>query len=226
MYKEDIITTLANTGFMEDPKFINAYDKCVKAANNRLISDSYTIRWRIHTLIWAAKYASKLEGDFVEFGGGFGLFSSAIYEYLNFKEIDKNYYILDSFEGLKSENLLDVEVSAYNNYKKYGNWYEEMVAKFSEFSNMVIIPGYVPESLPKLKTEKVCFVSIDFNCVEPESAALEFIWDKLVKGGIIIFDDYGFPGHQYQKNAHDKFAEKHNCLIYTCPTGQGILIKS
>lgn len=226
MYKEDIITTMASTGFMTDPKFIRAYSKCEQSDNNRLISSSYTIRWRIHTLIWAAKYASKLEGDFVEFGGGFGLFSSAIYEYLNFQEIDKKYYLLDSFEGLKDKNLLPEEISSLNNYKRFGNWYDEIKQKFSSFENMIIVPGYVPDTLTEIKSDKVCFVSIDFNCMEPERDALEFIWGKLVKGGIIIFDDYAFPGHHNQKNSHDKFAEENNCLIYTCPTGQGILIKS
>jgi len=226
MYKEDIITTMASTGFMTDPKFISAYSKCEESDNNRLISSTYTIRWRIHTLIWAAKYASKLEGDFVEFGGGFGLFSSAIYDYLNFQEIDKKYYLLDSFEGLRDENLLPEEISSLKNYKRFGNWYEEIKQKFSKFENMVIVPGYVPDTLTEIKSDKVCFVSIDFNCMEPERDALEFIWGKLVKGGIIIFDDYAFPGHHNQKNSHDKFAEENNCLIYTCPTGQGILIKS
>jgi hypothetical protein len=226
MYKEDIITTLASTEFMNDSKFIDSYQKCVLAANNRLISDAYTIKWRIHTLIWAAKYASKLEGDFVEFGGGFGLFSSAIYEYLEFEKINKKYYLLDSFEGLKNENLLDIELSALNNYRQYGNWYEEVKNKFKDFENMIIIPGYIPDTLNELKVDKVAFVSIDFNCVKPEKDALEFIWDKVVDGGIIIFDDYGFPGHQNQKSSHDNFAKEKNCLIYTCPTGQGILIKS
>jgi len=226
MYKEDIITTMASTEFMTDPKFVSAYNKCEQSDNNRLISSSYTIRWRIHTLIWAAKYASKLEGDFVEFGGGFGLFSSAIYEYLNFNNIDKKYYLLDSFEGLKDKNLFPEEISSLNNYKRFGNWYEEVKQKFNSFDNMVIIPGYVPDTLTEIKTDKVCFVSIDFNCMEPEKDALKFIWDKLVKGGIIIFDDYAFPGHHNQKKSHDKFAEENNCLIYTCPTGQGILIKS
>lgn len=226
MYQEDIIATSANTDFMSEDKFIMAYNKCVEADNNRLISKSYTIKWRIHTLIWAAKYASKLEGDFIDFGGGFGLFSSAIYEYLDFKNINKKYYLVDSFEGLKDENLLKEEKRALDNYRRWGNWYHEIVEKFCEFENMVIIPGYVPDTLLKIETDKISFCSIDFNCVEPESHALNFIWDKIVKGGIIVFDDYGFPGHHHQKNSHDNFAKKHDCLIYTCPTGQGILIKS
>lgn len=226
MYTEDIISTAASTGFMEDPKFIKAYKKCIEADNGRLLPGGYSIRWRIQTLIWAAKYASKLEGDFVDFGGGFGLFSSAIYEYLKFDSINKNYYLLDSFQGLQDRNLLPIETRALDNYKRFGNYYEEVIEKFKEYSSMTIVPGYVPETLSELKVGKACFVSIDFNCVEPEREALKFIWDRVVKGGIIIFDDYGFPGHEAQKLSHDEFAQSKDCLIYTCPTGQGILIKS
>lgn len=226
MYTEDIISTAANTGFMTDQKFIDAYQKCADADGGRLLPNNYSIRWRIQTLIWAANYASKLEGDFVDFGGGFGLFSSAIYSYLEFEKIDKRYFLLDSFQGLEDKNLLPTEERAFNNYVRFGNYYEEVKERFKEFKNMTIIPGYIPDTLSKLDTDRVCFASIDFNCVEPEKEALEFIWDKVIKGGIIIFDDYGFPGHEPQKLSHDKFAEENNCLIYTCPTGQGILIKS
>ena len=226
MYTEDIISTAANTGFMQDQKFIDAYSKCVEADKGRLLPGEYSIRWRIQTLLWAAKYASKLEGDFVDFGGGFGLFSSAIYEYLKFDNLSKKYYLLDSFEGLQDKNLLPVETRALENYKRFGSYYEEVKEKFKEFKKMTIIQGFVPETLSELNVDKVCFVSIDFNCVEPEKEALSFIWDKVVKGGIIIFDDYGFPGHDPQKLSHDEFAQSKDCLIYTCPTGQGILIKS
>lgn len=226
MYQEDIISTQANTDFMRDEIFVKAYNATERAASNRLISSSYTIKWRIHTLIWAAKHASNIQGDFVDFGGGFGLFSSAIIEYLNFSKLNKTYYIIDSFEGLKNSNLLAQEMRALQNYKQYGNWYKEVEERFKPYKNVKIIPGYVPEVLSELNVGEVSFVSIDFNCLDPEKAALKFIWDKVVKGGIIIFDDYAFPGHEPQKNAHDEFARSQNCMIYTCPTGQGILIKS
>ena len=225
-YQEDIIATKANTDFMKNEMFIKAYKETERADSNRLISSSYTIKWRIHTLIWAAKYASKLQGDFVDFGGGFGLFSSAIFEYLQFSKLDKTYYIIDSFEGLKDSNLLPQELPALHNYKRFGNWHNEVKERFNSHKNVKIIPGYVPEVLSDLDIGEVSFVSIDFNCLEPEKAALEFIWSKLIKGGIIVFDDYAFPGHEPQKDSHDEFAKMHDCLIYTCPTGQGILIKS
>lgn len=225
-YNADIISTDANTDFMLDPKFIEAYEACKFVDKNRFLGGGYDIRWRIHTVLWAAKYASKLEGDFVDIGGGFGLFASSIYKFLDFQDMDKTYFLLDSFQGLEDKNLRIEEKHRVNVYEKYGNWYEEVKNNFKEYKNMKIIPGFIPGTLNQITTKKIAYASIDLNCAEPERDALIFIWERLVNGGIIVFDDYGFPGHENQKKVHDDFAKEKNCLIFTVPTGHGILIKS
>lgn len=225
-YTADIISTDASTDFMLDPKFIEAYDACKTADGGRLLGNNYDIRWRIHTFLWAAKYASKIDGDFVDIGGGFGLFSSAIYKFLDFQNINKTYFLLDSFQGLENKNLHPEETHRLGVYKKHGYWYEEVKNRFKEYTNMKVIPGFIPDTLEQITTNKIAYASIDLNCAEPEKQALSFIWERLVTGGIIVFDDYAFPGHSAQKDSHDNFAKEKNCLIFTVPTGHGILIKS
>jgi hypothetical protein len=61
------------------------------------------------------------------------------------------------------------------------------------------------------------------NCVAPEIAALEFFHPKMVKGGVIVLDDYGFPKHIHQKKAFDQFAVEKGISILALPTGQGII---
>jgi O-methyltransferase len=63
------------------------------------------------------------------------------------------------------------------------------------------------------------------NCVIPEIEAAEFFWDKLVCGGVIVLDDYGWKGHHLQKQAFDEFAAKRGIKILSLPTGQGLIIK-
>ena len=63
------------------------------------------------------------------------------------------------------------------------------------------------------------------NCVQPEVAAMEYFWPKLVAGGVVILDDYGFSGHEAQKRAADQFAASVGARILSLPTGQGLLIK-
>ena len=63
------------------------------------------------------------------------------------------------------------------------------------------------------------------NIAAPEVAALEFFWDKLVIGAVVLLDDYGFQHYAEQYEAMNDFAAKHNVAIATLPTGQGLLIK-
>jgi len=227
-YQGDIVASNANTGFMLEDKFIKSYQKTKDADKGRLLlkDSSYDIRWRVHTILWAAKHASKLEGDFVECGAGFGLLSSAIVEYLDFKNINKNFFLIDTFEGLSDKYSTEEEKNRTGDlYTKVNPWHQEIVDMFSQYDNVHVTKGVIPDILNDLKIEKVSFLSMDMNSYIPEKDALEFFWPKLVSGGIVIFDDYGFPGHELQKESHDKFASENNLLIYTSPTGQGILIK-
>ena len=54
---------------------------------------------------------------------------------------------------------------------------------------------------------------------------LEYFWPKLVPGGIIILDDYGYGNNQDQKWAHDTWAASKRIKILSLPTGQGLIIK-
>ena len=106
----------------------------------------------------------------------------------------------------------------------YENVYDRVVKTFSSF-NTKIIKGIVPNTLEECKADKICYLSIDMNCVEPEIAAANYFWDKLVIGGVVILDDYGFPLHIEQKKAFDIFAKEHYQSILYLPTGQGVIIK-
>jgi hypothetical protein len=63
------------------------------------------------------------------------------------------------------------------------------------------------------------------NVKEPEIAAANYFWEKVVKGGVVILDDYGFPKHIEQKLAFDQFAKEKGVEILSLPTGQGIIFK-
>ena len=63
------------------------------------------------------------------------------------------------------------------------------------------------------------------NIVQPEIAAMEFFWDKLVSGAAVILDDYGWVNYSLQQEAHDRFAASKDVPILNLPTGQGLIIK-
>lgn len=221
-YDQDGLMTVHNCDFMNGEAFIRAY----KAGEELNSWFGGKIHWRVHTLFWAATRALDLEGDFVECGVHSGGFSRAIVEFVDFaRRTDKRFYLLDNFEGIAERLITDEEkINGILEYP-YSGSYESVVSTFSEFPNVVIVKGDIPESLSEVESEKISFLSIDLNCAAPEIAAAEFFWDKLVSGAAIVLDDYGWAKHIVQKHAFDDFAERKKVAILSLPTGQGLIIK-
>ncbi|HMO78949.1 MAG TPA: TylF/MycF/NovP-related O-methyltransferase [Candidatus Paceibacterota bacterium] len=206
--------------------FIESY-QLGKSTDNGMLLKNYEIFWRIHTLCWAAKHASKLDGDFVDCGVHTGIFARAVINYIDFNKTNKKYYLLDTFEGLdeRFSSKKEMERNKSMSYEDRKNLFEDVKKTFEKF-NVEIIKGAIPETLELVKSQKICYLSVDMNCVQPELAALNFFWDKMVSGGIIIIDDYGYANsHNEQKSGHDEFARSKGIEILSLPTCQGLIIK-
>lgn len=224
-YAQDNLFTYNNADFLKEPRFLAAY-RLGKATDKGQLLKASDIHWRIHVLCWAASHAKHLPGDFVDCGVNTGIYARAVMHYIDFAKLHKRYFLLDTFSGLdpRYSTAAERRKSAPLGYEKRVHLYEEVKKTFAKF-NVRIIKGSIPETLNRVKTKKVCYLSIDMNCVQPEVAALEFFWDRLVKGGVVILDDYGFPGYHKQKQAHDAFAKSKGVKILTFPTCQGLLLK-
>lgn len=83
----------------------------------------------------------------------------------------------------------------------------------------------MPDTLLQVPSEKIAYLSIDMNGIEPERQALSYFYDKIVPGGVIYFDDYGVAGYEGLKAMVDKFFEDKPETVMYIPTGQGIVVK-
>ncbi|MCW4117001.1 TylF/MycF family methyltransferase [Aurantimonas sp. MSK8Z-1] len=217
--------------FLGNEKFMQSYrlgmDSGHAIGRERGSSDDLHIEWRIHTCCWAAKHASMLEGDFVECGVNTGIMSLAICNYLDFNTLNKNFWLFDTFEGAPLEQMTPVEKEegrAVEN-KHYFDCYDITRQNFAPWPRANLVKGAIPGTLGTVDIPRVSYLCIDMNFVEPERAALEFFWPRLVKGGLVVFDDYGWKQCRRQKDAHDEWARRTGVEIMLLPTGQGLLIK-
>jgi hypothetical protein len=217
-FREDGLSTSHNCDFIRDPQFLRAYEAAQKHEGG------VNIRWRMHVTQWAGYHAMQLGGDFVECGVNRGFLSASVMSYLNFKSLhDRKFFLFDTYSGLVDALVTEEDVAAYRH--PYTDCYDFVVDAFKEYPNVVIVRGVVPDSLRSVEINRVAYLSIDMNCVQPEIAALEYFWPRMVAGGIVIIDDYGFPGHEAQKGAADRFAISVGARILSLPTGQGLLLK-
>jgi Macrocin-O-methyltransferase (TylF) len=222
-YNEDFLMTTHNADFQRNPRFVAAYERGIEA-----VGGDYRFRWRVHVGLWAASSAIRLPGDFVECGVNRGFMSSAIMHYLDWNRRDRRFFLLDTFKGLDGDLLTDEErrLGKTENFNNYTECFAEVQANFTEFENVVLIRGSVPSTLPQADTDAVAYLHIDMNCVAPEVAAINYFWDRLVPGAIVLLDDYGSPGYEPQKDGMDSFASERDVEVLSLPTGQGMLVKA
>jgi hypothetical protein len=142
------------------------------------------------------------------------------------------FYLYDSFEGFSKEysspedypinpGFLDFANKVYQDPSLYGY----VTYRFSGHSQMIITKGFLPAALDVVCPDTIGFLHIDLNSPRAEVAVLERLFDKVLPGGVIVFDDYGWKLFAEQKIAEDAFMAARGYQILELPTGQGLVIK-
>ncbi len=77
-----------------------------------------------------------------------------------------------------------------------------------EHKNVTCVQGFVPDTLGIIRERAFSFVHVDLDIYQPIKAACEFFYPRMQKGGIMLFDDYGYPscpGARMAVDEHDGF---------------------
>lgn len=220
-FYEDGLFTITNSDFRKSDRFKRAY-KAAKATGSFA---NWELQWRIHVLCWAVDMASRIEGDFVECGTDHGGTAMAVIEFTSLADLKKQFWLLDTFDGIDRTLLTGKEKDIEGGYLDYRDCFERVKANFAGMDFVNIIRGSVPSTLTHVTADKIAFMHIDMNATVPEIAALEHFWPRLSPFGVLLMDDYGWPRHREQKIGFDGFAKANGLEILQLPTGQGLIIK-
>ncbi|MEZ4798719.1 MAG: TylF/MycF/NovP-related O-methyltransferase [Flavobacteriales bacterium] len=85
--------------------------------------------------------------------------------------------------------------------------------------NIELIAGDICQTVPQYVKDnphlKISLLNLDTDIYEPAVAILEHLWPRIVKGGVLILDDYGtFPG---ETKAVDEYFKDKNVEIKKFP---------
>ncbi len=211
-FSDNLFTFGRNLGFLSDERFIDAIEGIFEDEIEK------SIIWRTHVLTWAALTCLRLPGDFVECGCYCGKTAQVISRYTRLEQTEKRFYLYDVF---------DQPPDAPHGMARHSDvLYEDVKARLKPYQNIIVTKGRVPEVLAEVSPKTIAFMHIDMNSVSAEIGALDVLFDRIIQGGIVIFDDYGWAPYQAQKLAEDRFMEEHGYKILELPTGQGMMIKS
>ena len=228
-----LMTIDKSMGFLDDPRFVAAWERVRGAHVYDQYDASQSIAWRLHTLIWAARQALHLpEGDLVECGVFQGDMSYAVYHAAGVAGSGRRMQLFDSFEGIDPKRALPGEYGlnpnllnlANSHYEKQG-LHDSVLRRFAPYPEVSVHKGFLPEALEGRIPDKIAWLHVDLNAARPEVETLERLFERIVPSGFVILDDYGWLVLRTQKNAEDDFFTARGYEVLELPTGQGLVVK-
>ena len=132
----------------------------------------------------------------------------------------------DSWAGMREQDLLSSELSNRGDYHYLD--LRQTQRNLREFGESVTFcPGYLPGSFDDCGLPDVVhWLHIDLNSALPTEAALTRLWSRIPTGGVVLLDDYDWPGYEDTKCVVDSFFASEAQWVLALPTGQGLVIRS
>ncbi len=177
----------------DDPEFEVIFDKAQKTHGNNIL--------RCFMLYQFLKLTDRLKGDVAEIGVYKGRTAKVLA--LTSEKLDKNVYLFDTFSGMP-----ETDYNKDNFYKKgsFGDTSLLDVENFlSDCNNVAIYPRFFPETSTPVERNSFSFVHIDVDIYRSVLDCCEFFYPRMVKNGVMIFDDPGFLDCKGAKIAVDEF---------------------
>jgi O-methyltransferase len=146
-------------------------------------------------------FAEGVEGDFLEAGvcqGGATIFMRALQ--VAHGESHRRTWVVDSFEGVPPSHKEVDRRYPLRLEEARQPWLACSLARvrdnFSRYglldAGVEWVPGWVSESLPAAPIGPLALLRIDVDLYSSTAECLDLLYDKLVPGGFLIVDDYGF----------------------------------
>ncbi len=188
------------------------FSEMEKGIINQVKPFTLTSTARIASLIKSVEYVieNNIPGAIVECGvWKGGSMMAAIKTAQKLKSNNREFYLYDTFEGMTKPTSSDVSLDDKKALTKFTQ--ESISEQSSKWANIEIeqvrknilnlgydknkiyfVKGLVEESIPKTIPEKIAILRLDTDWYESTKHELIHLFPRLVKGGVIIIDDYGY----------------------------------
>jgi hypothetical protein len=81
------------------------------------------------------------------------------------------------------------------------------------------VKGPVEQTIPSKAPERIAVLRLDTDWYESTAHELEHLYDRLMPGGVLLLDDYGW--WQGSREAVDEFLARTGARLYLARTGSG-----
>ncbi len=183
-------------------------------------------RVKLYMLLSFLKQTLVVDGDVLEAGVWKGGSARLMVDHLNSVCSNKEVWLLDTFTGYDEISPTKDGDSVHKGIMSGKSANEIRMAFAREKARVHVIEGTIPQSLQHVCAQKIAFAHIDVNLYKPTLAATRFCLERMPNGGIIVFDDYGWPATYGARMAIDEVCMEFGHEVITVPeTTQAFLIR-
>lgn len=173
-------------------------------------------------VLWKTlQQAASLPGRFVECGvyrGGTALLAART---LAGFAPERELHLFDSFAGMPTGSDAD----RFRAGDLAGTSARDVAERLSPYPFVRLHVGVIPDTFAGLALDRVAWAHVDVDLYRSVRDCIDFLYPRLVPGGMLVFDDYGFPSCSGARRAVDEaFVERPEAPL-CLPTGQCLVVK-
>lgn len=175
---------------------------------------------RFYSLFFNIKQiaTSSVNGDFAELGVYKGN-SAAMLAHFAAKS-GRHLYLFDTFSGFDESDLVDLDENRSLQFSDTS--LEGVRALVGHRETCTYVEGVFPKSIPPIAEKAAfAFVHIDCDLYKPMRDALDFFYQRLVPGGMIIVHDYSSGEWAGATQALDEFRASAGVALVLLPDKSG-----
>jgi predicted O-methyltransferase YrrM len=233
---DEAVSTYARLLRHEQPAQIDAFDEIYLEAllATGTCPTPARRRERLILLIELLRSTIGIPGEVVECGCFLGLSSYMMCSYLQRWDPSfdgSGYNIFDSFQGLSDptedddippdwENAVNLQLMTQRG--NFAASLERVERNLHKFPAITFHPGWIPLTFKHLPTANYRFVHVDVDLYDPTLDAFSYFYTKLSPGGVIVSDDYSWPG---ARRAIDEFCSERGIALQVTATNQAVIRK-
>jgi O-methyltransferase len=167
-----------------------------------------------------ARQACLIDGDAAEVGVYKGGTARLIAKVL--AETRKKVHIFDTFAGMPPTD-------ATKDFVREGDFSDSSLERVKEYlkdcDNIKIHPGFFPDTSTPVADTTFSFVYVDVDAYRSVIDCCKFFYGRMERGGIMLFDDYGFLTCEGARLAVDEFFSNMREKPCYLPTGQCVVFR-
>jgi hypothetical protein len=219
--------------------FFPLYKHCMEVTGTTAASWKVFRRvQRAYTFARSVEQCARLGAPMVECGvfrGFSGLLACHVLKALRPGYDGSGLFLVDSYAGLSQPGSEDnvarpvtgggTRVAPSHGAGHFAVPLEQVKASLAPFPAVSFVRGWIPPILSSLPDQQWSFLHVDVDLYEPTLACLDYFVPRMVKGGIILNDDFSSPLFPGGGSSWAQYFESRNLPYAVLDTGQALFIK-